>query len=432
MSQQPPDSYVLPPTGRLRASVLGLRDFRLLWAGQTISSIGDQIFPIAVALKVIHSGGDEGDLGLVLIGRSAAMVLFLVLGGVYADRVSRTKVMIGADAFRAIAVAGLAVTPGEVPLWALALLTFVVGGGEAFFRPAYGAIVPSVVPTDRLAKANAYTSVSLKTSFILGPALGGLLVATAGPNWALGIDAMTFVVSIATLVRIAEPPRPPREWRQGALREALEGVAEVRARPWIGAILVMATLQLMLAIAPYVVLLPFISRERLGGDGAYGFLLVISAVGGLAGAVVAGRWQPRRAGLWSVLGMLPYAPLLLALAYSDTLALVATLTFVAGLGLEPFMVWWSSALQREIPRDLLARVISLDWLVSIGLMPLGLALVGPATGAFGREAVLIFAAGVMVVTSLATLLVPGVAEFRTPAPEGASGGLRAGEVAVGP
>lgn len=428
MSHQQPPSYRLPPVARLRATVLGLRDFRLLWTGQTISSIGDQIFPIAVALKVVHNGGSEGDLGLVLLGRSVAMVLFLVIGGVYADRVSRTRVMIGADAFRAVAITGLLLTPGDMPVWALALLTFAVGGGEAFFRPAFGAIVPAVVPSERLAQANALTSVSLKTSFILGPALGGFLVAVAGPEWALGIDALTFLASIATLLRIAEPPLPVRESHQSGLRDALDGVAAVRARPWIGAILVMATLQLMLAVAPYIVLLPFIARERLGGDGAYGFLLVISAVGGLAGALVAARFTPRHPGTWGVLGLVPYGPLLLVLAYSDSLAVVAFWTFVSGFGLEPFLIWWSSALQREVPPELLARVISLDWLVSLALLPVGLALAGPAAETFGREAVLVAAAVAMVVTSLAVLLVPGVADLHTPdTPDTADAG---GEVAA--
>lgn len=414
MSQSPSDSYVLPPAARLRGSVLGMRDFRLLWVGQTVSAIGDQIFPIAVTLKVIHAGGSEGDLGLVLLGRSLAMVLFLVVGGVWADRVSRTRVMIGSDLFRAAAVLGLALTPGDIPIGVLTLMTFVVGGGEAFFRPAYGAVLPSVVPSERLAQANAFTSVSMKTSLILGPALGGFVVAVAGPGWALGIDAATFLVSMATLLRIAEPPRPLRTSRRSGVREALEGVAAVRARPWIGAILVMATLHLMLAVAPYIVLLPFISRERLGGDRAYGLQLVVFAIGGLLGALFAGKVTPREPGLWALLGLLPHAALFVALAYSDSLLLVAAITFVCGLGLEPFQIWWSSALQRDVPPELLARVISLDWLVSLGLMPVGLALAGPAASAFGRTPVLLVAAGTMVVTTLAVIPVPGVRELRTP------------------
>jgi DHA3 family tetracycline resistance protein-like MFS transporter len=415
VSQQQPERYVLPPAAQPRATVLGLRDFRLLWVGQTVSAIGDQIFPIAVALKVVHAGGTAGDLGLVLLGRAAAMVVFLVLAGVWADRLSRTRMMIGADVVRGVAVLGLALAPAHVPVLLLTALTFVVGGGEAFFRPAYGAVVPSVVPADRLAQANALTSVSLKTSLILGPALGGLLVAVAGPGAALGVDAMTFVVSMATLLRIREPQRLARGPRQPILREALEGVAAVRERAWIGAILVMATVQLMVAVAPFIVLQPFIARERLGGDGAYGALLVATAVGGLLGAVLAGRAHPRRPGLWGLLGLLPWTAAMIVLAFSHSLLLVAAFEFLAGLGLEPFQIWWSSALQREIPEELLARVVSLDWLVSLGLMPIGFALTGPAVGAFGRTAVLLAGAATMLVTTLAVMPVRGVLEFSTPA-----------------
>jgi DHA3 family tetracycline resistance protein-like MFS transporter len=414
VSQQQPESYVLPPVARSRASVLGLRDFRLLWLGQTVSAIGDQIFPVAVALKIINSGGRPGDLGLVLMGRSLGMVLFLAIGGVYADRLPRTRIMVGSDLLRFVAVAGLAATPGDVPLWALVGLTFAVGGGEAFFRPAYGAVVPSVVPKDRLTHANALTSVSLKTSMLLGPAVGAAIVGVGGAQWALGIDAATFLVSMVTLLRIAEPPLATRGERQSALREALEGVAAVRARPWVGAILVMATLHLMLAVAPMIVLQPFIAVERLGGKGAYAAIVTVYAAGGLMGALACTRFHPRRPGLWALAGLLPHTPLLLALAYSRSFWLVAGLSFVCGVGLEPFQIWWSSALQREIPPDLLARVISLDWLMSLGLLPVGQALAGPAAEAFGRPAVLVLAAGVMLVTTIAVMPVPGVAEFRTP------------------
>ena len=413
MSQQQPESYLLPPVAGARAGVLRLRDFRLLWIGQTVSAIGDQIFPIAVALKIVHAGGSPGNLGAVLLGRSLAMVLFLVIGGVYADRLPRTRIMVGSDLLRAVAVLGLALTPGEVPILVLALMTFVVGAGEAFFRPAYGAVVPSVVPPDRLPQANAYTSVSLKTSLLLGPALGGAVVALGGPGWALGIDAGTFLVSMVTLLRIAEPPRPARGERRSGIRDALEGVTAVRERPWVGAILVMATLHLMLAIAPMMVLQPFIARERLGGDGAYAALVVAFGAGGLIGAVIGGRVTPRLPGLWALLGLLPHVLVLLALAYSDSLAVVAATMVLGGIGLEPFQIWWSSALQRDVPPDLLARVISLDWLVSLVLMPVGLALAGPAAEAFGRTTVLLVAAGTMLVTTLAVLPVPGVLELRT-------------------
>jgi DHA3 family tetracycline resistance protein-like MFS transporter len=412
MSQQEAEGYLLPPVRQV--SVLGSRDFRLLWTGQTVSAIGDQIFPIAVALKVVHAGGSPGDLGVVLLGRALAMVLFLVVGGVYADRIARTRIMIGADAIRAVAVLGLALSPAKVPVLLLAGLMFVVGGGEAFFRPAYGAVLPSVLPADQLPRANAATSVSLKTALIFGPAIAGVLVATTGTGVALGVDAATFLVSMLTLLRISEPPLARREVAQSPLRDALEGVAAVRARPWVTAVLVMATLHLMLAIAPMIVLEPFIARERLGGDGAYATLIVAFAVGGVLGALLPIRLRPRRPGLVGLLGLLPHVGLFLALARSDSLAVVMAWNFVCGIGVEPCGIWWISALQREIPRDLLARVTSLDWLVSMGLMPLGFALTGPAAAAFGRTAVLYVAAATILVTTLGVLAVPGVMEFATP------------------
>ena len=414
MSQQQPESYVLPPVATRRSRILGLRDFRLLWIGQTVSAIGDQIFPVAIAFKIIDAGGTRTDLGMVLVGRSLAMVLFLAVGGVYADRMPRTRIMIGSDLARFVAVLGLALTPADVPVAVLAVMTFLIGGGEAFFRPAYGAVVPSVVPKDRLHEANAFTSISLKTSMILGPALGAAIVGLAGAQWALGIDAVTFLVSMVLLLRIAEPPRAARAERRSGVREALDGLQAVRERPWVAAILLMATLHLMLAIAPMMVLEPFIAEERLGGKNAYAGLIIAFAAGGLAGAVGCTRFVPRKPGIWALCGLLPHTPLFLALAWSDSFALIAALAFVAGVGLEPFQIWWSSALQRDIPPELLARVVSLDWLVSLGLMPLGMALAGPASERFGTPAVMVVGAVVMAVTTVAVMPVPGVADLRTP------------------
>lgn len=374
---------------------------------------------------MLDTGGTEGDLGLVLGARVAALVIFIVAGGVWADRLSRTRVMIGSDAMRGIAVLGLALTPGDVPVPLLALLVFLVGGGEAFFRPAYGAVVPSVVPEEQLASANALTSISQRTAAIVGPAVGGAVVGLAGGvRTAFVIDAITFGVSLLTLLRVREPAVRKRTGAQrSAIREALDGVRAVRDRPWIAAVLAMAALQLMLTIAPENVLLPIVSRERFGGDRTFGLALATMAVGGVVGALVASRWQPRRCGLVGMLGVLPYAAVSLVLAFSSSRLLLFAAFFVAGLGLEPFLVYWTTALQREVPRELLARVISLDWLCSFALMPLGFALTGPAVNAFGRTAVLVTGAVAVVVTTLAALMVRGVMEFAEPG-RGATHGAR--------
>ncbi len=395
-------------------TVLRNRDFRWLWTGQAVSAVGDMIFPVAVAVQVLDAGGDATAVGLVLGGRFAALVLFSLLGGVWADRLPRTAVMIGADVLRAVAVAGLALTPGTPPVLVLAGLTFLVGAGEAFFRPAYGALIPSVVPQPDLTQANALTGSSLHFAQVIGPGLGGVLVAVAGPRVAFGLDALTFAVSCATLLGVAEPASTPPE-RRSAVREIGEGVQAVRVRPWIGAVLTLAAAQLMLAFAPVMVLLPVIARERLGGASSYGLVLSAGAVGALVGALLAGRLRPARPGLVGILGLVPLALQPVALWVSLDLGWVCVLFFVAGLGLGPFIVYWESALQVDVPKHLLARVVSLDWMCSFALLPVGLALVGPVLHLVGRGPVLVVAALVQSVPTLLLLLVPGVPEFRTPA-----------------
>lgn len=186
------------------------------------------------------------------------------------------------------------------------------------------------------------------------------------------------------------------------------------ARPWVLAILALASVQLMVVIAPETVPLPLISRRELGGDQVFGAALACFSAGGLLGALAAIRWRPRRPGLVGLLGLLPFALVPLALLHPFAAWAVLAAYFAAGLGIEPFMVFWQVALQREIPRERLARVTSLDWMCSLALLPLGLALTGPAVNAFGEGPVLWVGVVVELVPTLFLLLVPGMVGFRTP------------------
>lgn len=395
---------------RLAASVLGFRDFRLLWTGQTVSTVGDQIFPVAVSIAVLNAGGGAAQLGLVLAARFVALVLFVLVGGVYADRLPRKAVMIFADGFRLVAVLALALVPGRTPLAVLAVLVFLVGGGEAFFRPAYGAIVPSVLPVDRLGAGNAMTSVSLRSAAIVGPAIGAAVVSTVGPRPAFLLDAATFAVSLLTLLRLHEPPFVAAA-RRTLLAEMRVGLLAVWRVRWVAAVLALAAVQLMVVIAPETVLLPIVGRERFGTDAVYGTALALFSAGGLAGALLAIRWRPRLPGLAGLLGLLLFAMAPLALAYPVNRWVIFAGYLLAGLGVEPFIVFWQVGLQRQFPAELLARVTSVDWLASFALMPLGLALTGPAVDLVGRTAVLWTGAVVMVVPTLALLAIPGMLAF---------------------
>ncbi len=396
------------------AAALRFRDFRLLWLGQSVSFIGDQVFPVAVVLRVLEAGGRAGDLSLVLAARGLALALLLIPGGVLADRITQVRVMVGADVGRLLAVICLAVAPLSLPVALLASVTFLVGAGEALFLPAYRSVFPTILPDDKLQAANALTSVPMRVGAIAGPALAGLLTKLAGVESAFAFDAVTFAASVATLLAIrqarAAAPRP----RAAVAREVLDGFRVLRALPWIGVLTIMSGVHMSLAAPPWFVLLPIVARGRLGGTAAYVLLLALFAAGAVAGALTAGRLQPRRPGLLSLILLTFFGGVLLGLAIPAPLPLIAVLVVIAGAGIEIFGVYMDTAMQRTIRRDMLARVMAVDMVGSIGLNPVGFLLTGWAASAFGAPAVLATAAAIMVVSSLLPLTAPGVVRLRTP------------------
>ncbi len=204
---------------RVRGSVLGVRNFRRLWIAQAISTVGDQIFPIAATIAVLNAGGTAAQLGLILGARWLAIVVFALVGGVWADRISRRAVMIAADVFRAVIVGAIALWPDGAPLAVLAVAVFAVGAGEAFFRPAETALIPSLLPAERLPQANGLVSISYRTAAVVGPGLGGLLVVGLGSTQlAFGVNALAFLMSMAFLLGVREPALPTRD---GAARNQL-------------------------------------------------------------------------------------------------------------------------------------------------------------------------------------------------------------------
>lgn len=406
--------------------------FRWLFSGQVVSAVGDQVFPVAVAALVVGTGGTASQLGLVLAARFGSLVLFAVWGGVWADRLPRVAMLRAADLLRLVAVLGLAVAAafGTPSVPVLAALVFLVGAGEAFFRPALGALLPTVLPPDQLGAGNALSSASQHLALVAGPGLAGLLLLVTGPSGLFLVDAATFAISLATLLLVTEPAHV-RAPRRRAVQEIAEGFVAVRERPWIAAILGMAALQLMVAIAPATVLLPIVLRESGAGASAYGLVLAVGATGGLLGALVCARWRPAHPGRTGLLLLLLWVAPPLALLGRVPPPAMAAAWFAAGAGTAPFIVWWETSLQEAVPRRLLARVVSLDWLCSLALLPAGLALTGPVTDLIGRSPVLVAGTVVVLVSSLLPLLVPGVADFRLPA-ERSEVGRSPAEAQVGP
>lgn len=408
------------------------REFRLLWSGQAVSTIGNQMYPIALAVLVIQRGMGAGGLGLILATQGVAIGIGTLLSGSVGDRWRRTTVMIGSDVLRFAGVLPLAVVGRAIPVGALLAVVFVTGCGEGLFQPAYNAVVPRLVPESLLLPANSLNGLSVQTAVLVGPALAGVLASFTSVTVVFWIDIATFAASFGTLVLVRELGLAVAETQpavaeidaggpgqaRGALRRAVadfaEGVRTVRERSWIGAVILLATLIMTLTTAPAYVLLPIEAHLRLGGPAAFGAATAAVGLGAIVGSLAAGKIRTARPGIVALTGLFLLSTSWAALA---TLPLAGVIVFWAlgGMGVAVFNVLWMTALQRDVPDHLLGRVISLDMLGSMALMPVGFAITGPLVAALGVRTVLLAGAALILITAPLPLLVPGGAEFATPA-----------------
>jgi MFS family permease len=401
------------------------RDFVLLWLSGLLVVIGSSAFPIALAVTILDAGGTATTLGLILASRVLSSVILALAGGVWADRYKRKYIMISADLLRAILTVVLVfVTVTDLPTWMIALVVFMMGAGEALGFPASGAILPSILPDRLLPEGNAWRAVTARVGAILGPALGGAMVALIGSEWTFLVTAAFFVVGTILLFPIQETDFERTLTENTFVRELREGLSAVRRMPWVMWLIIMASLQLMVVVGAEVVLLPVVTREEFGGNFVYAAASVAAGLGGGIAALIWAKIKVPRPGLWSVLSWMLFSLSLLVLVFPVHPWLVIGVYFIVGLSTEPFGVYWPTAIQREVPRELQARVFSVDHMGSLALMPLGMALVGPITEWVGMTEFLIFAVLFHVVTCIIVLFVPGVIDLKSPTkdPENSSQG----------
>jgi len=395
-------------------SVLRHRDFRLLWLAGLASVLGDRIVTVALALFVIDLTGDPTDLGFVLAAHAIPLVGFMLIGGVWADRLPRHRLMVATDLIRFLLHGTLAalIIAGTVEIWQVVAIEALFGSAEAFFRPASTAVIPQTVPEPEIQEANALVGMSNNVCEFAGPALATALVLGVGAGEAFAVDAATFVISAALLVRMS--PRR-REAAAGAelaggeepesLRAQLRvGYEEVRARAWVWATLVAACAMLFLGLAPWFVLGPVVADENYGSTDVYGIVTAALGAGTILGSLVGIRWRPlrpMRVGL--VMGAL-WCPMAVAYALGAPLEVVLPAAVVGGFGFALFDVWWLTALAERIPPDRLSRVSSYDWMVSLGLLPVGYLLAGPLAEALGAVEVLAIGSALAMAAWLLALL----------------------------
>jgi MFS family permease len=382
------------------------RDFRLLLCGQAASTIGDRIVFVALALYVTELGSPS-DVGIVLACHAVPLVGFLLIGGVWADRLPRHKVMVATDLIRAALHGLLAVLifTGEVEIWHIALIEAGFGTAEAFFRPAYTGLIPQTVPEEEIQPAKAAFGTVETVAEFAGPALATALVLGVGPGWAFAIDAATFLVSAAFIVGLRPRVRGVLGERTTVLAELREGWSQVRSRNWIWVIVLVFSIGLLTGFGPWMTLGPTVSIEHYDTRAVYGILVSVMGAGTVAGALIGFRWRPQYPMRTGMLLALPWAASFGAFALGLPVAVLVATSFVAGGGVALFSIWWETALAERVPPHMLSRVTAYDWMGSLALLPIGYVLAGPLGEAFGAAEVLVVGSAISLAALLCAFLV---------------------------
>jgi MFS family permease len=395
-----------PQLAPARLALLRHRQFGLLFAGQATSALGDRVVMVAVPFAVLAiPGAGAGDVGVVLGANILSFGLFVLVGGVVADRLPRQTTMLLADLVRCAAQAASAVllVTGNATVTRLAVLQLLYGAAEAFFRPAVLGLVPQVVEAGQEQAANALLALSANVSMVLGPSLAGVSVAWLGPGGALAIDAGTFVVSAVSLGFLR--PRPflpgPHEGWRPAL---VGGWHEVAGRSWLWSTLVSFTGYHALVLPALFVLGPQVAESIRDGSTSWGFISAGFGAGAVLGSVLALHWRPRRVGLLIGVTLCLASSQAAIVASSLSTTAVTALELLTGVCVSFGFTLWETALQQHVPAEAHARVSSFDHLVSVTLMPVGYLLVGPVADAIGIRATSLWASALSAVVCLAVAL----------------------------
>ena len=408
---------------RLPVSLREHRTFRLLFWGQALSVVGDRITPVAIAFAVLGLGS-ASDLGLVLAAGGIPFALFALAGGVWADRVGRRRVMLASDIVRALsqgATAALLLT-GTAEVWMLAVLAFVYGTAAAVFMPALIGLIPQTVSHARLQEANGLLALTRSIASVAGPALAGVLVVSAGSGEAIAVDAATFVVSALCLARMRVGTEPatassgdavPAE-HEPFLAGLRRGWDEVRSRTWLTWGLVAMSTYHVFVLPSVFVLGPALAEEQLNGASSWAAIVACFGIGGVLGNVVALRLPLRRPVFTAALALVGASTQAAIIGSGLGTVGIAGLELLAGVCVALFFTLWDLSIQEQIPAHAVSRVSAYDFSVSMGLMPLGMAMAGPIANALGLQATLLGMSAVGLVGALAWLAQPSVRRLRRP------------------
>jgi MFS family permease len=393
------------------SAALRHRDFALLWSGQSVSLVGDGVFTVALALETLHINDNPAALSFVLAARLVPTVLLLLVGGVIVDRVPRRAAMLVSDVTRGIAVTVIAllVALGDIQIWELAVMSVLFGAADALFYPASTAVVPEILPAELLVQGSALNSTSHTAAQVLiGPALGGVIVASLGYDWAFAVDAVSFAASAGCLLAMARLPRPKPSGRS-PLAEAREGLRYCRSQPWLWATIIAGGIANFASFSPLAILIPLLVNNVLHGSPvALGLVFAAGGVGGIAvSLVVVRRGAPRRriTAMWVGWGIAAVGVVGLAVS-PDVWVAGASVLVVLGM-LQYGNLLWNPIMQELVPEELIGRASSVDWTISLSLSPLGVITAGALAGAIGVRTTILIGALISIVMT-GVLFLPGV------------------------
>jgi MFS family permease len=404
------------------------RQFRLLFLGQALSVVGDRMTQVVLPFAVLSVGGSVTDVGLVAAAGFVPFIFLGLIGGVLADRVERRRILIASDLVRLAsqATAGVLLVTGAAEVWHLAALAALFGAADSFFSPAFTGLLPlTIAEPHHLQPANALRGMSFSTGSIVGPALGGLLVAAIGEGGALLVDAATFGVSVVCLLAL-RPRVVQRGDPEPFASDLRGGWREVRARTWVWAFLFGMIVYHVIVLPSIFVLGPVLMRDEL--DGATSWAIIVTAFG--LGSIVADllllRWRPRFALRAAAAGLAVASCQAVIIGSGFPILAIAAVEFFAAIGVSAFFTLWETSLQEHIPERSISRVSSYDYVASAGMMPLGAIVAGPVSEALGIHQTL---AGMSIIGALSALALLSVPSIRN-LPRGAAPGRAAPAPAV--
>ncbi len=405
------------------------RPFALLWTGQTTSRLGDSLYRIALSWWVLEKTGSAVAMGTVLVFSQIPMLIFLLIGGVVVDRLPRIRIMFISDVLSGLVITFVTVFAwlDLLQIWHIYIASMIFGFVEAFFFPAYQAVIPQITPAELLTSANSLNGLSQRVSGIVGPALGAALVAVGGTSVTFGLDALSFFISAlcvfpllrsnldavqiqkSSLETVADQRSVKDALRHG-FKDLLDGFKLVTTIPWIWiTILIFGFINIMEA-GPRAVAMPFLIKEDLGADvKLLGILGSAASLGFVIGMIWLGQYvRLHRRGLLAYLSVVGTGAALLPFAFKLPIPVLVASMFISGISTSVFALIWTHTLQEMLPGDMLGRVYSIDALGSFVLLPIGFSISGWATDLFGAPTVFLVGGFGTITLALLALFHPAV------------------------